>query len=156
MAPNVRVENEVLVWRTYCDGGAWEGWQEEPAGRDLRGEQQHSFLQGGCQLCSSPAQGLARGAAPGAEEPHRGDWPQSRSSRKTSNCSGSTSQGPSGVRPQRGPGGKGKELDDEEQLYVKPYMGKKSRVNFEPLTTLEGSGGGQGHSMDAWTPCRLA
>lgn len=26
----------------------------------------------------------------------------------------------------RGPGGKGEGLDDEEQLYVKPYMGKKA------------------------------
>lgn len=104
------------------------GWQEEPAGRDLTGEQQHSFLQGGCQLCSSPAQGLAQGAALGAE----GDWPRSHSSRKTSSCSGPTSQGqPSGVKPQRN-GGKVEGLDDEEQLCVKPYTEEKAERALNP------------------------
>lgn len=80
---------------------------------ELKGEQQHSFPQGGCQPCPSPALGLAQGAVLGTEEPRQGGWPLSYSSRKTSNCAGSSSQGQLPGPSPRG-GGKGEGPDGEK------------------------------------------
>lgn len=63
------------------------GGRRSRQGGDLTGKQQHSFFQSGCQLCYSPAQDLAQGAALGTEELRQGGWPLSHSGRKTSNCS---------------------------------------------------------------------
>lgn len=83
------------------------GGRRSRQGGALTGEQPHSFPQGGFQLCSSSAQGLAQGAALGTEELRQGGWPLSHSSRKTSNWSAPPHKGsllepgPRGARGKR-------------------------------------------------------
>ena len=60
-------------------------------------------------LAPPPALGLARGVVLGTEEPCQGGWLLSSRSRKTSNCSGSSSQGQSLCSPGPKEDGGGKE-----------------------------------------------
>lgn len=69
-------------------------------------------------LAPPPALGLARAVVLGTEEPCQGGWLLSSCSRKTSNCSGSSSQGQSlcSLVPKRMGEGKGEGPADEKEL----------------------------------------
>ena len=87
------------------------------------------------------------GAALGTEEPRQGCWLLSHSSRKTSNGSGSSSQG----QPARqvpalvGEGAAGEGPREGKQLHLpKTLRARKGRVSLKPLPELEGNGEGRG------------